>query len=93
MKVLIRLIFLVAVGLVVSGFYYKTDDLELGHLLIGLGVTAGFFVVMPMFLYHRWKDRNVKDYMLTKDSFKKMREYETNKDTVSQDHSTNKTKP
>ncbi|WP_339610891.1 hypothetical protein [uncultured Planktosalinus sp.] len=91
MKLLIRLFFLVAVGLVVSGFYYKTEDLELGHLLIGLGVAGGFFVVMPMFLYYRWKGKDVKDYMLTKDSLKKMREYETHKDTVSQDHSTNET--
>lgn len=87
MKVLIRIFFLAAVGLVVSGFYYKSEDLGLGDLLIGLGVTAGFFVVMPMFLYHRWKDRDVKDYMLTKDSFKKMREFETNKDAASKNNS------
>lgn len=80
MRYFIILFFLIAVALVCYGFYIKAEDLKSGELFIGLGVAVGFFLWMPTFLYHRWKDKNVKDYMLTNDSFKKMREFETNKE-------------
>lgn len=80
MKIAIPFFFVLSVVLVVLGFYFKSEDLAKGELLIGLGVVCGFLITMPLFLYNRWKDRDVRDYMLTKDSFKKMREYEVNKD-------------
>ena len=44
--------------------------------LVGFGVLGLFFIVFPLFTYHRWKDRNVNDYMLTKENLEKMREQE-----------------
>jgi len=41
--------------------------------LIGGGVVLLFFVVFPLFSYHRWKDKKVEDYMITKDNIDKMR--------------------
>jgi len=41
---------------------------------IGFGVAGLFFVVFPLFSYYRWKDKDIKDYMLTKENLKKMRE-------------------
>lgn len=79
MRYLIIILFLLAAGLVGYGFYIKSDDMQNGELFIGLGVAAGFFLWMPAFLYHRWKGKNVKDYILTNDSFKKMREFEPNR--------------
>lgn len=76
MKKLIIILFILSVVSVLLGFYVKNEDPSLGELLIGLGVSCAFFVIMPLFLYHRRNRRDVKDYMLTKDSFKKMREYE-----------------
>lgn len=80
MKTAIPFFFVLSVVLVVLGFYFKSEDIAKGELFIGLGVVCGFLITMPLFLYHRWKNRDVKDYMLTKDSFKKMREYEPNRD-------------
>jgi hypothetical protein len=34
---------------------------------------------MPLFIYHRWKNRSVKDYMLTKENIKKMQDYQKDK--------------
>jgi len=31
-----------------------------------------FFFVFPVFSYYRWKDKDVKDYMLTKENIDKM---------------------
>lgn len=48
--------------------------------LIGFGVVGIFLIVFPLFSYHRWKDKNLKDYMLTKENLDKMRERENDKD-------------
>lgn len=61
------------------GFYLKPEDEATGNLIIGLTLMAGFFVLMPLFIYHRWKDKNVKDYMLTKENIEKMQEYQKDK--------------
>jgi len=42
-------------------------------------MVGGFFVLMPLFIYHRWKDRNVQDYMLNKENIMKMHEYQNRK--------------
>lgn len=79
MKQVIIILFFLSVGSVLAGFYFKSDNPPFGELLIGLGVAGAFFVIMPLFLFHRRNRRDVKDYMLTKDSFKKMRDYEESK--------------
>lgn len=61
------------------GFYIKPDDIKVGNLLIGLSVAGLFLVWMPLFIYHRWKGKNVKDYMLTKENIEKMRDYSKDK--------------
>jgi uncharacterized membrane protein len=58
------------------GFYVKSSDEKLGHLIIGTSIVVGVFVLMPVFIYHRWKDKNVQDYMLTKESIERMRNFQ-----------------
>lgn len=76
---LLILFFLVAIGLGI-GFYIKMDDEPTGKLIIGLSLMAGFFILMPLFIYHRWKDKDVKDYMLNKENIMKMHDYQNKKD-------------
>lgn len=47
--------------------------------LIGFGVVGLFFIVFPLFSYYRWKDKNLKDYMLTKENLEKMRKSQEDK--------------
>ena len=54
-------------------------DFENSEKLIGLGVLGLFFIVFPLFSYHRWKDKDIKDYLLTKENLDKMREREGDK--------------
>jgi len=75
---LIVLFFAVAISLGI-GFYIKADDEATGKLIIGLSLMVGFFVLMPSFIYHRWKDKDVKDYMLNKENIMKMHEYQKKK--------------
>ncbi len=92
MKIAIPFFFILSVILVLLGFYFKSENLAKGELFIGLGVVCGFLITMPLFLYNRWKDKDVKDYMLTQDSFKKMREYEANRDKEKAEAKRNKSK-
>lgn len=49
-------------------------DVNYAQKLIGFGVVGLFLVVFPLFSYYRWKGKDVKDYMLTKENLDKMRE-------------------
>lgn len=84
-RILITFIFFASFGLLLYGFYHKNAiDEVMGHKLIGLSIVLGFFILMPLFIYHRWKDRNVKDYMLTKEAIERMQEYNDSKPSEKQ---------
>lgn len=76
MKYIISILFLAALGSILTGFFI---DSEYSQKYIGFGVAGLFFVVFPLFSYYRWKDKNVKDYMLTKENLDKMRENQKKK--------------
>ncbi len=81
----IILLFFTLAILMGVGFYLLTNgDAALGHKCIGLSVGGGFFILMPTFIYHRWKDRKVADYMLTDEAFKRMKAYNESKPTEKQ---------
>jgi hypothetical protein len=48
--------------------------LALGEKWIGFSVATGFLVYMPIFLVHRWKGKQLKDYTLSTENLKKMKE-------------------
>ncbi|NRD24372.1 hypothetical protein HNV10_14025 [Winogradskyella litoriviva] len=48
-------------------------DLNYKEKLIGFGVVSLFFIVFPLFSYYRWKDKDLKDYMINKENLDKMR--------------------
>jgi uncharacterized membrane protein len=47
--------------------------------VVGSGVVLLFFVVFPMFSYHRWKNKKVSDYLLNKENLDKMKQYNDSK--------------
>ena len=73
MKYLIWLLFICAIGSILSGFFLDVDDSE---KLIGFGVAGLFFIVFPLFSYYHWKDKKASDYMLTKENLDKMTDFE-----------------
>jgi len=74
------IIFFILLILFVSGLFLLESPRELlAHKLIGASIAGLFFLWMPLFIYHRWKDRTIKDYMLTEENIKKMRAYSEDK--------------
>lgn len=72
MKYLIIFFLIISLGSIIAGYFIHADYSE---KLIGLGVVGLFLVVFPLFTYYRWKNKNLKDYMITKESLEKMRDY------------------
>lgn len=69
---ILGILIIIAIGV---GFYYRTfEDILLGDQIIGLAVLASAFILMPIFLYVRWKGKRLKDYTLTKENMDKMRD-------------------
>ena len=79
MKVILSILLVIISLGVLIGFYVKSSDQTTGDIIIGLSIMAGAFILMPLFIYHRWKKRNVKDYMLTKENIEKMRDFQKDK--------------
>ena len=77
MKYVIRILFLAIIILVSYGYYLKNSgDHPTGDKWVGIGILGASFVLMPIFIYHRWKNKKVKDYMLTEENLKKMIDYD-----------------
>jgi len=76
MKYIIALLSIVSIGSIITGFLL---EVEYSQKLIGFGVVGLFIIVFPLFSYYRWKDKKVKDYMITKESLEKMRNHNSEK--------------
>ena len=70
MKYLIWFFVAVSAGSIMWG--YLSNEI-FSEKLIGGGVVLLFFVVFPLFSYHRWKGKKIEDYMITKENIDKMR--------------------
>ncbi|HSJ11550.1 MAG TPA: hypothetical protein VK916_02630 [Gillisia sp.] len=70
-----KILGILILGGVGTGFYYRlNDDLVFGDRIIGLSVLAFAFILMPIFLYVRWKGKKLEDYTLSDKNMKKMRD-------------------
>jgi pilus assembly protein TadC len=74
MKWFLRIFFVLVIANIIAGYVIRQDDLALGEKWIGLAVATGFFIYMPIFLVHRWKGKQLKDYTLSTENLKKMKE-------------------
>lgn len=57
------------------GYYLRMNgETILGDRFIGLSVLVFCFLLLPIFLVHRWQGKRLKDYTLTKENMNKMRD-------------------
>jgi hypothetical protein len=69
-KVLI-IILIAALGFIAYGYYVNSGSSGEGEKFIGIGVLVFAFILMPMFIYHRYKNKDLKNYSF-KDFAKKL---------------------
>lgn len=71
LKILAILLFIA----IITGFYFRMNDqIILGDRIIGISVLVSTFILLPLFLYHSWKGKDVNKYMLSDENMKKMRD-------------------
>ncbi|MGB2305660.1 MAG: hypothetical protein ACPH57_03655 [Flavobacteriaceae bacterium] len=81
MKYVLKVLFLTFFIVICRGYYVKeTLDYNQGEKIIGIGVLFGAFIYLPLFLYHRWKDKKISDYTLNNENLKKMNVKKDKKD-------------
>ncbi len=69
---LLAIFILIAIG---TGFYFRVNnEILLGDRIIGVAVLASAFILMPIFLYVRWKGKKLEDYTLSKKNMRKMKD-------------------
>ena len=71
---LLQILFTLNMLTLIFGFVVKSNQTVLGDRIIGVTILFTAFIFMPLFIYHRWKDKKLSDYTLTAENFKKMRE-------------------
>ncbi len=67
MKILIKILLLSVICLVGIGTYLQSVKVEKGDFYVGIGVLLLAFVLLPLFVYHRYKGKDLSKY-----SFKNM---------------------
>ena len=77
MKYVIRILFIIILVLIGVGYYFKNNnDHVVGDRWVGIAILLTAFVLMPIFIIHRWKGKKVSDYMLNEKNIKKMIDYD-----------------
>lgn len=64
MKLLVKILLLIVIGFVAFGYYHKNTGNAEGDKWVGIGVLILAFVLMPVFIYHRYKNKKLKDFEL-----------------------------
>lgn len=62
-----RFLQILIVGIVVAiatGYYLKNTGNHIGETVIGVSVITIAFVFMPLFIYHRYKGRDLKNFTI-----------------------------
>ena len=74
MKALLYIIFFGSLISVIYGFSIEDPSDRTGAQFIGAGVVGFFFGWMPLFIYHRYKNRDFKKYMITDQTINKIKD-------------------
>tara|TARA_B100001964_G_scaffold216146_1_gene255125 strand:+ start:717 stop:938 length:222 start_codon:yes stop_codon:yes gene_type:complete len=70
MKIFIYALLTISLILIISG--YIIEDV-FSEKFIGGGTFLLFFIVIPLFLYYRWKNKKLKDFILDNKELEKMK--------------------
>jgi amino acid permease len=76
MKTAIKVLFVIFLVWMVIGFYLLNTQHEKAEIVMGLGVFFLSFILMPIFIYYRYKDGKYKKYIINdeklRDAFNKV---------------------
>lgn len=62
MKYIIRILFVLFISFLGYGYYLKNSGLPQSEKFIGISVVILFFVLMPIFIFHRYRKKKLSDF-------------------------------
>lgn len=65
MKYFIQVLVIIVIAGIATGYYLKSQGDESGEVVIGVSVLLIAFVFMPLFIYYRYKDKDIKNFKIT----------------------------
>ena len=72
MKTLLKILFVIFVIWMCVGIYLLQTEHPKAQIIMGLGVFFLSFLLMPIFIYHRYKDGKYKKYQLNDEKLKNL---------------------
>ena len=72
MKTLLKILFVIFILWMCVGIYLLQTEHTKAQIVMGLGVFYLSFLLMPIFIYHRYKGGNYKKYELNDEKIKNM---------------------
>ncbi|MAD96276.1 MAG: hypothetical protein CMB99_03015 [Flavobacteriaceae bacterium] len=67
MKLALKILFVVFVAWMVTGFSLIKMEHPKAQIVMGLGVLYLAFILMPLFIYYRYKDGKYQKYIINDD--------------------------
>jgi len=64
MKFVLSTILVLVIGMLGYGFYLKNSGNSDGEIIIGIGVLTLAFILMPLFIFHRYKNKDLSNFKL-----------------------------
>lgn len=64
LKIIIYFVFFLVIVTISAGYYINTTTPQEGEKIIGIGVLMLAFILMPLFIYWRYKDKDLSKFTL-----------------------------
>ncbi len=71
MKTLLKILFIIFLLWMITGAYLLNTEHPKSQIVMGLGVMYMSFILMPIFIYYRYKDGKYKKYVMENKDKKK----------------------
>lgn len=70
MKTILKILFIIFILWMCTGIYLLKTEYPKAEIVMGLGVFYLSFLLMPIFIYHRYRDGKYKKYQLDDEKIK-----------------------
>lgn len=70
MKILLKILFIIFLVWMCVGYYLLENNHEKAKIVMGLGVFFLSFILMPIFIYSRYKKGRYKKYIINDDKLR-----------------------
>ena len=75
MKYILIILIIALLGVGIFAYNYEFAEENFDQKVIGICVLAFSFIWMPLFIYHRYKNKKKEDFILSNEKLKEMNDF------------------